>query len=250
MNVEDMGRNSIQLYELRGLRLDHQDIIDKFKQFSDHEWPIKLRGDKPDAKRYSRFQFNSVKTDENDNDVLCYNVNVKRDTLDSENPEIFHHSICFTKNPYFFIAGMQSKNTLLSYLKHLLHDGRDEFQPKFLFKDAMKKFTDEIITEDGKNRMYRPRFHFSEKYNNREFNDFAIDEIKCATKDNEYDKMLKHCYYFDPTFKINNMFVKIYPNSMQRKQDTEIKLKLNHEGRIYSSSLPVTSVLNNLIMYF
>ena len=47
MNVEDMGRNSIQLYELRGLRLDHQDIIDKFKQFSDHEWPIKLRGDKP-----------------------------------------------------------------------------------------------------------------------------------------------------------------------------------------------------------
>lgn len=237
MSAVDRERNSIEIYEYkREIKLPHQKIIDKIKKKTKHRYQITLRDDKnPDVTKYSIFHFTRVLTDNNNTDILYYNIRVERDTLEFNNPNIFYHDICFTSKGYIIIAGMEFRKTILKYLMLLLHDGNYYLEPKFLNKKIMINFANKILVPKGINRMYRPRFHFSNAYRDRTFNDFTVNEIRCATEDKEYATMLGKCFYFDPIFKINNMYESIYPRVVERKSDTETNLKMNHDARLYHS---------------
>ncbi len=81
-----------------------------------------------------------------------------------------------------------------------MHPEKIIFEPKLLTKKEIQDFTKKILKENV-NKIYQPRFHFSNRYRKREFNDFIVGEFECATDDPEYDKMMKKCFYFEPIFK-------------------------------------------------
>ena len=119
---------------------------------------------------------------------------------------------------------MKYKTTLIRYLIHLLHPQTFSFLPKFFTKNQIMLFTT-CMLESKTNKMNRPRFHFLERYRDREFNDFAISDDTCATDDREYPDMLEKSHYFEPIFRIEKILNKEF----------KTHLKLNREGYIYSS---------------
>ena len=94
----------------------------------------------------------------------------------------------------------------------------------YFTKKEILEIIDKLLTEDS-NKMYRPRFHFYQKYEGREFNDYSISETECATDDPKYMPMQKKCLYMEPQFKINKL----------NDDDFITTLKINHRGLIYSS---------------
>ncbi len=135
-----------------------------------------------------------------------------------------HHNVCFSKKGFLIITGMTNRNTLLKYLVDLLHPQKYVFEPKYLSKKEIQEFTNKLLKKKV-NKIYQPRFRFSERYRKREFNDFIVGEDECATDDKEYPKMMKKCSYFEPVFKINKI----------NDDDIITKFKVNHAGRLYSS---------------
>ena len=235
MEQQDIHRNSIQIYRYQKEQmLAHDRIRNKINDVNTHEISITLKNDIKDAKRYATLEFKELEISSKIDNVLCYNVKVKRDTLNSDIPLVLHYNICFSLRGYLILSGMPYRGTLLKYLTGLLHNGKFVFKPKFFIKEIVEEVTKKIL-QDGSNTMYRPRFHSSLGYRNREYNDFVVNEYKCATEDSEYEKIKKNCYYFEPIFKMTDIYNTIYGSTMNGKIDSESKLKISYEGRIYNS---------------
>ena len=189
---------------------------------SKHRYPIRLRKIEK-IKRYTTFKFTKVRSNKNNKDLLWYSVDGERELLNKDSL-ILHHNVCFSKKGFLIITGMTHKNTLLKYLANLLHPGSHVFKPRDFTKKEIENFTNKLLKKDV-NKIHQPRFHFSEKYEGREFDNFVVGENECATNDKKYPKMIKKCSYFEPIFKIGKI----------NDEEITTKLKLKHAGRIYSS---------------
>ena len=197
----DNKKNSIQIYHYKKeLQLTHDLIEEKISGDTEPKYPIRLKKNE-EVKRYTTFKFTKVIS--NIDDLLWYSVIAEREVLDSD-PLILHHNVCFSKKGFLIITGMTYRDMLLKYLTELLHPKKFVFQPKYFSKKEIQDFTKKILKKDV-NTIYRPRFHFAERYRKREFNDFVVGGNKCATEDSEYSKMMEKCHYFEPIFQINKI---------------------------------------------
>ena len=217
-------KNSIQIYHYRkGRQLTYDKIEEKITNESVHRYPIRLKTDE-EVRRYTTFKFTKVTSNNNNKDLLWYSVDAEREIL-NEDSLLLHHNVCFSKKGFLIITGMTHRDALLRYLADLLHPGKHVFEPKYFTKKEIEDFTNKLLKKDV-NIIYRPRFHFSDRYrNNIVFSDFAIGENECATNYNEYPKMIEKCFYFEPIFKICKI----------NDETINTRLKLNHAGRFYSS---------------
>ncbi len=235
----DLSRNlkSIQVYNYKkSFQHSFKKIEEKILNDVDPKYPITLFDDDV-GNKFTRFEFKML--DHNSDNLLIFSVIAHRDILDST-PYEYYHNVCFTKNGFLLLTGMEYRNTILRYISMLLHNTNYIFKPKFFAKSEIEAFTKKLVKKNV-NKIYRPRFHFSEKYRHRKFNDFYVDEITCATDDPEYDKMFKKCDYFEPIFKLKSII----------DNDVNTTLKLNHEGRLYISlGLNIDDWLTFIQKYF
>lgn len=223
----DRTRASIRIYTYRK-EIKHKltEIEKTFVTNPKRTIPLRTIG-QPNANRYAVFEFEKV--DGSDNKKVIYSAYVTRDVVDvkDEAPIRLYHDICFTAKGFLIITGMQHRQTLLKCLTEHLHGNRSfAFKPRQMSKSEVQDFV-ELLPIPDINRVYQPRFHSYVGYRNREFNDFRVSEDRCATEDDEYNKLLKNCDYFDPIFKINKICEEELPK--------EGKLRMNHDGYFYSS---------------
>lgn len=214
-----MEKSGVRIYSYNKTKqLTYEQIKKIISENKPHKRKIRTKEDEPE--RYTEFNF-KIKSDKN---VLVYTVITKRELKDDV---IYHgyHDLCFSKKGFLIITGMTNRDTLLRYLSELLHSNQIIFYPKIFTKEEIEDFTDRII-QPTENKMHQPRFHFWERYRNREFNDFVVDNVSCATNDREYSDMLDQCSYFEPIFKIQKL----------HNDDFVTDIKLNRQGYIYSSN--------------
>lgn len=211
-------------------------IQKRIAKVSEHKQKIRVTEEEKEADRYVTFTFE--KKNVTGTDALWYAIQSKREMPD-HTFTITNHDICISNNGYLILAGLTDKNILLKYLGNLLHSQSYPFTSRYFTKEEIVNFTDKLLTDDL-NIMYKPRFHFYEKFNGVGYTDYYVSQTECATDHSEYKKMHKVCQYFEPVFKINKI----------DNHEFITDIKLNHEGLIYSSHrMPFSDWISFMTVY-
>ena len=213
--------SSIGIYKYdEEIQYAFDEIRNKITSQSEHKYKIRKR-DGESSPRQVTFIFTEIK---HDNTILLYEVKSDRELPDGE-LQTTYHNICIGKNGYLVLTGMTDRVVLLRYFMKFLHPQLHTFQQRYFTKNEILEITDNLLAKDSGNVMYRPRFHFYEKYNGREFSDYSISETESATDDPQYELMKEKCQYLEPHFKMRKL----------NGEDFVTSMKINHVGLIYSS---------------
>ncbi len=218
--AENRPKSGIRIYKYKKeIQHTFETIRGKISAVPEHKQKIRMSKDDP-VQRHVTYKFTEM---DKTPDILWYEILSERE-LPENVPRITYHDVCVSRKGYLIMAGLTDRDALLRYLASLLHPQQYAFEPRYLTKQEIEKMTEGILEEDA-NKIYRPRFHFFQKFEGREFNDFYVSQTECATDDPEYPKLLQECQYFEPIFKTQRI----------NGRDFVADVKLNHTGMVYSS---------------